>query len=648
MHNFLQDILKEANTIIIPGLGALTVTSTKTGDIYFMPFLKHDDGHLSKYVAQHEGIELSEAKQILANFVEAIKTAIEEGDVFEMEEFGRFLKNNEGEIDFQRWEDYQVVDNSILSKKIKEREKATVKPIVQKEIVQNTPIIEEPIANEPIKTDEAVHQQIEEELPISTNPIHLTVEETIIHPVNEEIITPISEEKEPEEFISQAVVTEQKSIDEILKNIEEEKIEVVQEEIIVESIIEPTIAQEQEMEASHELETEEPSQIPTESKKELRKRLKSEKALQIAEAKKQAQAAKLEQKESEKSTPKEKKKSKSILIWFFLAIVLTGGIMWYINDQRSKEVHLVAEKDGKTVVSKVVEKDELRSEIATLREKHATKKKVESEKKEEIKVASEEKKVEAKKTKEVKVVKTKDKKIAEPVKEKKNAKTIATVAKKTTPSPVKKEEKVVTKKASKPVAKPAAKPITTTPPSKTSTAEVKTAPKTTTNKSTSTNVASSTKETTPAVAKTKTTNTTAATTKPVATTPVKSTTPSASSTAKTTATPATKPVTPATTATAKPATPSVSKPATAAAKTTTPSGPTPYVSKNRNIHAMVGSFKDKQSADQFVANLKADGFTESYAVLENGIYNVSLGSYSTLSESYNAVKKYKSGKPAVK
>ncbi len=58
MHNFLQDILKEENTIIIPKLGALTVTSAKTGDIYFMPFLKHDDGHLVKYVSKHEGIDI--------------------------------------------------------------------------------------------------------------------------------------------------------------------------------------------------------------------------------------------------------------------------------------------------------------------------------------------------------------------------------------------------------------------------------------------------------------------------------------------------------------------------------------------------------------------------------------------------------------
>ena len=57
MQNYLQQILTESNTIIIPGFGALTITSTKTGDIYFMPFLKHDDGQLAKYIAKVETIE---------------------------------------------------------------------------------------------------------------------------------------------------------------------------------------------------------------------------------------------------------------------------------------------------------------------------------------------------------------------------------------------------------------------------------------------------------------------------------------------------------------------------------------------------------------------------------------------------------------
>jgi hypothetical protein len=62
MDKYLLEILKDVNTIIIPGLGALTITNSDTGEIMFMGFLKHDDGQLSKYIAEKEGWDENEAK----------------------------------------------------------------------------------------------------------------------------------------------------------------------------------------------------------------------------------------------------------------------------------------------------------------------------------------------------------------------------------------------------------------------------------------------------------------------------------------------------------------------------------------------------------------------------------------------------------
>ena len=42
MDKYLLLLLKEVNTIIIPDLGALTITNHSTGEIMFMPFLKYD------------------------------------------------------------------------------------------------------------------------------------------------------------------------------------------------------------------------------------------------------------------------------------------------------------------------------------------------------------------------------------------------------------------------------------------------------------------------------------------------------------------------------------------------------------------------------------------------------------------------------
>ena len=62
MEKHLLTILKEANTIIIPRLGALTITNDATGEIMFMPYLKYDDGKLAEFISKAENISTDEAK----------------------------------------------------------------------------------------------------------------------------------------------------------------------------------------------------------------------------------------------------------------------------------------------------------------------------------------------------------------------------------------------------------------------------------------------------------------------------------------------------------------------------------------------------------------------------------------------------------
>ena len=803
MHNFLQDILKESNTIIIPGLGALTITSAKTGDIYFMPFLKHDDGHLAKYVATHEGIELLEAKEILSNFVNAIKLAISEDDYFEMEGFGRFFKNKEGEIDFQRWEDYQVKDTSILSKKVKERQQAQPTKII-------SPVVEfkkeEIKSDEAVKSDEEIHQQIEEELPISTNPLHVTLEETIIHPISEE----------PE---SHSPIIEQKSIDEILGTTEQESdvpdseinnlITLIEEEKestdsnIITSDKQPDIIPETIDSSEKEIKQENEHVVDTKStkadSKELRKKLKSDAAALKAEEKRLKQALKLEAKQLAQKAPKEKKKSRSILLWLLSAVIITGGIMWYIKTKRDSEIQLtiIDKKESKVVTSKIIEKEELRNEIAKHRSKeistesrsntseteskHVKTEKLNIPKKEEVKKIKVAKVDEVKKEKTsnikpktstvkpintqkpsvsssnkpssitpkkevttatVKPTKTNENtaistttKIASTSPSKPTSATTntasATTSKPATTSPVKpassttntasatttkpatastvKPASATTNTASATTTKPATvstvkpasantntasatttKPATASPVKPTS-ATTNTASATTTKPATAspakptsstTNTASATttKPATPSPVKpaSSTTNTASATTTKPATTsavkPVNSTTNTASATTTKPATastlkPASANTNTASTTTSKPAITSPVKPAsattnTASSTTTKPATPSPakpingttdfkssntsnttgYVSTNKNIQVVVGTFKDKAAADQFVTELKGKGFGNAYSKVDNGKFSVSLGSFSTLSESNQALQKYKSGK----
>jgi nucleoid DNA-binding protein len=103
MNNYLLQLLRDLKTIIIPGLGALTITNEATNELLFMPFLKYDDGTLSKYIAEKEGMEVNDAKNLIAKFVREVMAELDKGEQYDMYQFGSFSKVN-NEIVFKQWE----------------------------------------------------------------------------------------------------------------------------------------------------------------------------------------------------------------------------------------------------------------------------------------------------------------------------------------------------------------------------------------------------------------------------------------------------------------------------------------------------------------------------------------------------------------
>lgn len=102
MDKYLLEILKEVNTIIIPGLGALTIINADKGEIMFMSYLKHDDGKLTSYISKNEGIDENEAMNLVAKYVREIQIELNKGESYDMYQFGSFYKNHD-EIDFKSW-----------------------------------------------------------------------------------------------------------------------------------------------------------------------------------------------------------------------------------------------------------------------------------------------------------------------------------------------------------------------------------------------------------------------------------------------------------------------------------------------------------------------------------------------------------------
>lgn len=203
MNQYLLSILREVNTIIIPGVGALTITNAATGEIMFMPYLKFDDGKLAQHISEKEGMELNDAKNLVAKYVREIEAQLNIGESYDMYQFGSFYKNSEGEIEFKPWNGINEIQSSetLINQSTIEPEPTTDNTIDNIEIVEE-PIQAEPLINEPeISNNENIlqlkkeHQEneTENELDTASSVAEFVVEETI-HPV----ISEIREESIPE------------------------------------------------------------------------------------------------------------------------------------------------------------------------------------------------------------------------------------------------------------------------------------------------------------------------------------------------------------------------------------------------------------------------------------------------------------------
>ena len=106
MKNYLSKALEKNNTVIIPGFGALTITSERTKDIYFIPYLKHNDGTLNNIISEINNSNKEISDNIIHEFVKEMEKSLEISKSYEINGFGRFKKLNSGDIEFEKWEDY--------------------------------------------------------------------------------------------------------------------------------------------------------------------------------------------------------------------------------------------------------------------------------------------------------------------------------------------------------------------------------------------------------------------------------------------------------------------------------------------------------------------------------------------------------------
>lgn len=173
MNKYLLEILQETNTIIIPGLGALTVTNKDKGEIMFMSYLKHDDGKLSSYISEKDGVDETEAKNTIAKYVREIQSITDQGDSFDVFGLGSFVKGPDGEIEFT-YENAQSIPETPVTPVIEEKTVAEKEEEEIKETIENTIAeVESKIENTISETIEPKEEKVEE-----------VKEETKVRPLN--------------------------------------------------------------------------------------------------------------------------------------------------------------------------------------------------------------------------------------------------------------------------------------------------------------------------------------------------------------------------------------------------------------------------------------------------------------------------------
>jgi cell division septation protein DedD len=151
MKQYLQAILQETNTVIIPNLGALTLTGNASDEIMFMSYLKYDDGKLVKFISSTDGISEEEAKEKINQFVDEVEAGLEANRKVELPNFGLFFKNSEGEIEFAVGSHTESEPTTASVAEEMQVQPATPAPVVEKVVVEEKK--EEKQEAAPVATD---------------------------------------------------------------------------------------------------------------------------------------------------------------------------------------------------------------------------------------------------------------------------------------------------------------------------------------------------------------------------------------------------------------------------------------------------------------------------------------------------------------
>lgn len=306
MHKYIKEIIEKQGRLILPDLGAfLTKDVDDKKVLFFNDVLKYNDGTLSGFIAEKEGIDKDEAQKKVTNYIDDINNALVSESKFEIADLGMLYKDQKGYINFKPVE-------SDINEEIKEEIETKVEPVVENIIETTTPENEDMLEIVTDSDEISNIKQNEEEIIIS----EITT--------NDEILEIESENTEEEKIIEKIV---------------EEKI--IKEEPIIEESKEVILNTGGLVEFNNEPDSNINENKNTETPELTEKTEKvEEKKVKTPEAKKPAKDKKVIEKELHKTANQKTKKSLKPLIIAALIIVpiIILGVIGFVFKEKVMEI----------------------------------------------------------------------------------------------------------------------------------------------------------------------------------------------------------------------------------------------------------------------------------------------------------------------
>lgn len=99
---FIKELLKKNNRVIIPNFGAFIVSQGTSDKILFNNFLSFNDGLLTGHLAEQKQLEKNDALILVNELVEEIRSSLESTNEYHLMGLGHFTKDHQGILRFNQ------------------------------------------------------------------------------------------------------------------------------------------------------------------------------------------------------------------------------------------------------------------------------------------------------------------------------------------------------------------------------------------------------------------------------------------------------------------------------------------------------------------------------------------------------------------